>query len=96
MQRDEAAAILRAHREDLRQMGVTAVSIFGSVARNEAEEKSDVDVLVEISRPMGFFAFLDIQFYLEELLGRPVDLGTRDALKPGVYEAVMRDAIRVA
>lgn len=77
-------------------MGVTAVSIFGSVARNEAEEKSDVDVLVEISRPMGFFAFLDIQFYLEELLGRPVDLGTRDALKPGVYEAVMRDAIRVA
>lgn len=96
MQRDDAAAILVAHREQLRHLGVASVSLFGSVARNESGPKSDVDVLVELARPMGYFAFLDIQAYLESILGRPVDLGTPDAIRPAARDQVLREAIRVA
>jgi predicted nucleotidyltransferase len=66
------------------------------VARDEAGPDSDVDLLVEFARPVGMFRFLAVKEYLEALLGCPVDLGTRDALKRQFRDAILRGAIYVS
>lgn len=87
-------AVVAEHREELSDLGVASLSVFGSTARGEAGPESDVDLLVELSRRMGLFGFLDIRYRLEELLGRPVDLVTADGLKPRIREAVLKEATR--
>lgn len=73
---------LRSSRAVLRErFGVKTIGFFGSFARGEPGIRSDVDILVEFSRPVGW-EFLDVQQYLEARLGRKVDLVTRRALKP--------------
>ncbi len=78
-----------------KQFGVKSLLVFGSVARNEATTSSDVDLLVEFSRPVGYFGLFALQDYLEELLGCHVDLGTPDSLKPSIREHVMAEVIHV-
>jgi predicted nucleotidyltransferase len=78
------------------RFGVKSLSLFGSVARNEATSTSDVDLLVEFNRPMGYFGLFALQDYLEKLLGCPVDLGTPDSLKPYIKERIQGELIRVA
>lgn len=95
MRRDEVLAIVQAHREELAQLGVKSLDLFGSVARDEARPDSDVDFLVELARPMGLFQFTKIQHYLEDLLECPIDLGMVDALRQHLREPVLKDAIRV-
>lgn len=85
-----AAAFLR------QRFGVRHLAVFGSVARGQARHDSDVDVLVTFEGPADFDRFMDLKFYLEELLGRPVDLVTRRALRPELREGIEREAIRVA
>ena len=75
--------------------GVKSLLLFGSVARDEATPTSDVDLLVEFNRPVGYFGLFALQDYLEKLLGCPVDLGTPDSLKPYIKERVMGELIRV-
>lgn len=79
-----------------RQFGVKSLLLFGSVARDEATAASDVDLLVEFNRPVGYFGLFALQDYLEKLLGCSVDLGTPDSLKPYIRERVMGELIRVA
>jgi hypothetical protein len=93
---EEVTTVLARHRAELRQLGAESLAVFGSTARGEANEESDVDLLVELNRPMGLFGLLDIQYRLEDLLGRPVDLVMADGLKPRVREAVLREAVRAA
>ena len=81
--------------ELITKFGVKSLQLFGSVARNEATSTSDVDLLVEFSRPVGYFGLFALQDYLEKLLGCPVDLGTPDSLRPYIKERVMRELIRV-
>ncbi|WP_017298633.1 nucleotidyltransferase family protein [Nodosilinea nodulosa] len=76
-------------------MGVKSLGLFGSVARNEATAKSDIDVLVEFSQPVGFFQVFDIQYFLEDLLQCPIDLGTVDSLKDHLRTPVLEDIIHV-
>ena len=76
--------------------GVKSLALFGSVARDEARPDSDVDLLVEFDRPVGLFAFIGLQQFLETLLGCKVDLGTPRSLKPRVKERVLQEAINVA
>ena len=78
------------------QFGVKSLFLFGSVARHEATSASDVDLLVEFSRPVGYFGLFALQDYLEKLLGCPVDLGTPESLKPYIRESVMGELIHVA
>ena len=78
-----------------RQFGVKTLALFGSVARNEATATSDVDLLVEFNRPVGYFGLFALQDYLEKLLGCSVDLGTPDSLKPYLKESIMGELIRV-
>ncbi|CCI00827.1 conserved hypothetical protein [Microcystis aeruginosa PCC 9443] len=93
MKRDEVLAILDAHREELQKLGVKSLSLFGSVARDEAHADSDVDLLVEFNRQGGFFQLLQVQYYLEDILGCSVDLGTQDALREHLREPVLEDVI---
>jgi hypothetical protein len=95
MRRDEVLAIVKAHQAKLQELGVKSLDVFGSVARDEARPDSDVDFLVEFSRPVVFFDFFRIQHYLEDILGRDIDLGTQDALREHLREPVLKDAIRV-
>ena len=75
----EVENILRAHKEDLRErFGVSSIAIFGSYARGEETKLSDVDILVEFERPIGW-EIVDLKDYLESLLGVKVDLITKNA-----------------
>jgi uncharacterized protein len=96
MERDTILELLREHQEDLARLGVASLALFGSLARGQAGPESDIDLLVEFNRPVGFFAFLDVQFYLEKLLGRKVDLVTPDALRPSMRDQILREAVNVA
>ncbi len=82
---------------EIRQrFSVRALAIFGSTARDEALDDSDVDVLVVFDCKASFDLFMDLKFYLEELLGREVDLVTDKALRPQVRRAIERELIHVA
>ncbi len=88
---------LTGRMEEIRQrFSVKKLSIFGSVARGEASDSSDVDVLVAFDRKASFDIFMDLKFYLEELLGMGVDLVTDKALRPQVRRAIEREMIDVA
>ena len=96
MKRDEILKILRAHRDELRkQFGVKSLAVFGSVARGEAGPDSDVDILVEFEGRATFDRYMGLKFFLEDLLGRRVDLVTRKALKPRLRPYVEQEAIYV-
>ena len=94
--RDDVVQKLAAHKETLAGMGVRSLSVFGSVARDEATAQSDVDILVDFGGPTSFDRYMDLKFYLEELLGARVDLVTERGLKPRARPYVQQDAIRVA
>lgn len=73
---------------------VSRLGFFGSFARGEQTEASDVDVLVEFSQPVGFL-FVHLADRLEQLLGRPVDLVTPDALRPNRREQILAELVDV-
>ncbi len=96
MSRNELLKPLEAHRPEVERFGVASLAVFGSVAKGELRPDSDIDILVDFKGPPGFDQFMDLKFYLEDLLGRRVDLVTPDALKPRMRPIVEREAIRVA
>jgi len=97
MQRDDVLKILADHRDELhQQFGVKSLALFGSVARGEATETSDVDLLVTFARPVGLFGLYTLQDYLVQLLGCAVDIGTLDSLKPRIRARVLAESIDVA
>lgn len=79
-----------------RRFSVKKLSIFGSVVRGEASEGSDVDVLVVFDRKATFDLFMDLKFYLEELLGTGVDLVTDRAIRPQVRWTIEKEMVDVA
>ena len=95
MKRDRVLAIVNAHQAELQALGVKSLELFGSVARDEACLDSDVDFLVEFSIEASLFDLFWIRHYLEDLLGCDVDLGTTDALREHLREAILEDVIRV-
>jgi predicted nucleotidyltransferase len=97
MTREEVIRVLSEHGPDLAQRyGVRSLSLFGSVARNEAGPSSDVDLLVEFDRAVGYFGLFALQDRLESLLACKVDLGTPRSLKPRIRTRVMGECVRVA
>jgi uncharacterized protein len=94
MKRKEVLAILAAHKDKLKALGVKSLNLFGSVARDEARPDSDVDFLVEFTEPGGLFQLFKVQHYLEDILGCAVDLGTEDALREHLREPILKEAIR--
>ncbi len=96
MQRDEVLHLLARFR-DLRgrELGITRIGIFGSLARGEATDASDVDVVVELERP-DLLLLVGIKQELEELLQQPVDVvHYREQMNPFLKKRILRDAIYV-
>ena len=96
MDRDEVLSVLRAHKATLAQrFGVAELAVFGSFARDRATDDSDLDVLVRFDGPIHWERYFGAQFYLEDLLGRPVDLVTEKDLRPEVWRYVEREVVNV-
>lgn len=96
MRREEAISTLRGYLPTLRRdFGVRRISLFGSTARDEAREDSDLDILVEFDVVPALDAFVGLKFFLEDQSGRKVDLVTPDALKARMRPMVEREAIDV-
>jgi predicted nucleotidyltransferase len=89
-------SILLAQKQDLSdKYGVREIGIFGSFARKENRKNSDVDILVELEKPMGFFKFIRLEREVSELLGEKVDLVTKNALKPHIGQRILAEVIYV-
>jgi len=97
MNRQAVLTRLKGSIKEIRQrFSVKALSIFGSAARDETTDKSDVDVLVVFDQKANFDGFMELKFYLEDLLGTGVDLVTDKALRPQVRQAIEQEMINVA
>jgi hypothetical protein len=83
-------------RGELERLGVRALHLFGSAARDELRPDSDVDVLVELDRPATLEGFMALKELLEDRLGRRVDLVTRNALRPRLLARIAGELRRVA
>ena len=96
MTRDEILTLLRAHKATLSQrFGVVELALFGSIVRDRAGKDSDVDILVRFDGPATSKRYFGVQFYIEDLLGRPVDLVTNKALRAELRPYVEREAVNV-
>ncbi len=76
-----------------RRFKVKSVSLFGSYLREEQKEDSDIDILVEFYKTIDLFEFLELEYFLGEILDSKVDLVMKDALKPRIKNIVLREAV---
>jgi len=91
---EEVLKILKKELPHLKEkFNVKSIGVFGSFAREEQRRKSDIDVLVEFEKPVGFFKFIELEDYLGERLGAKVDLATPDALKPLIKPYIMKETV---
>jgi len=96
MNRTRTLRLLRDHMPTLTsEYGVRSMALFGSMSRGEAREDSDIDILVSFDGPATSARYFGMQFYLEDLLGHPVDLVTDKALRSELRPYVEREALRV-
>lgn len=96
MNKSELLDLLRTHKATLaRRFGVTELALYGSFARDQGTEVSDVDILVGFDPPPDLERYFGAQFYLEELLGRRVDLATSGELRAEIRPYVEREAVDV-
>jgi len=96
MRKEEVLKLLSQHKPELvRRFGITDLALFGSIARDEATDASDVDVMVEFEGRSTAKRYFGVQFYLEDLLKRPVDLVQKEVVRPELKPYVERDLIRV-
>ncbi|MEE4274725.1 MAG: nucleotidyltransferase family protein [Thermoleophilia bacterium] len=97
MTRRETIRRLTRNRSKLAAFHVRRLSLFGSTARDEAHEHSDVDLLVEFDPgvPVGLFTFVGLQRFLGDVLGTRIDLATPDALRPEMREQILGEAVKV-
>lgn len=96
MDLERAAAIIQNKKNRLFQWGVKSLAIFGSVARREAKEFSDIDILIQFHNPPTFDQYMETKFFLEDCLGCSVDLVIEEGLNPLVRAEVEKEAVYVA
>jgi uncharacterized protein len=96
MQRDEAIDRLKRHEAELRQLGVEHLYLFGSTARCEAREDSDVDLFFDYERgKLGLFELMEVKEEASRILGRKADIMTRDSLHKVLRSSIEASALRV-
>lgn len=94
LSRETILTRLRDLEPELKARGVARADLFGSIARGEASVDSDVDLMVELSRPMGF-EFFELEEFLSNALGAPVELSTRAGMRPRVLASAEADIVHV-
>lgn len=92
--RDDVVKILKSKRAVYKKYGVKSLALFGSAARDRLRKRSDVDILVQFNKPT-WANYIGLKFYLEDLLGREVDLVTPNGLKPAIRPSVEKDLLYV-
>uniref|UniRef100_A0A7C4TG83 Nucleotidyltransferase n=1 Tax=candidate division WOR-3 bacterium TaxID=2052148 RepID=A0A7C4TG83_UNCW3 len=93
--RDEIKKILEEHKEQIREKyGVVIIGIFGSCAKGEQREGSDVDILIEIERPIGL-KFFELWENLENLLGCKVDLVRLKLLREEIKDDLLKEVVQI-
>ena len=96
MKRERILELLSRSKPELQsRFGVTRLALFGSTARDAATDSSDVDVLVACDGPATSKRYFGVQFYLEDLLGCPVDLVTEKALRPELSPFIEQERVNV-
>ncbi|MBN2373335.1 nucleotidyltransferase family protein [bacterium] len=88
----EIEKIIQQNKKELKEKyGLKEIGIFGSYVKGEQGENSDIDVLVEVERPMGFVKFIKLENHLSQILGIKVDLVTKKALKPYIGRRILQE-----
>lgn len=97
LRRDELVVLLRAHAAQLRDMGVTSLSLFGSRARGDFRPDSDLDVLIEYdsSRKFSLVDMAGVQNAIEDLVGFPVQVTLKKSLREETRRRIQRDEVGV-
>ncbi len=96
MKRDDVIARLRAHEVELKQLGVRALYLFGSTARDDAAANSDVDLFFDYEKgKLGLFELMDVKEYATRILDREADIMTRDSLHKHLRPRIEASALRV-
>lgn len=92
--REDVVSKIKANRRVLKRYSVRSLALFGSAARNKMRKSSDIDVLVQFDKTT-WANYIGLKFYLEDLLGRDVDLVTPKALKPATKPSIEKDLLYV-
>ena len=93
--RDQILATIDAYADELARLGAASLALFGSMARGEGSDSSDVDLLVEL-RPKTFDAYMDVKLFLQKILGRKVDLVLAEAVKPRLRPIILAEAVHAS
>jgi len=89
---EKILSVLQSHQAELRGLGVKRLGLFGSAARGETTEASDLDFLVEFDRK-SFDAYMDLKEFLEKLFGRRVDLVLAETVKPQLRSRILAETV---
>ncbi len=93
---DDLRTTLQSHKEELnRKYGVTEIGVFGSFVKNEQNDTSDVDILVEFYKTIDLLTFVNLKNYLSDLLKLNVDLVMKKALKPKIGQRILREVVNI-
>jgi predicted nucleotidyltransferase len=96
MNRQQAIEALSKLKPELvERFGVTRLALFGSTVRNESKPESDIDIVVAFDGPATSAKYFGVQFYLEDVLGAPIDLVTEKAIRPELRPFIEREAVNV-
>jgi uncharacterized protein len=92
--KSELLEIIQAMKQELEaNYNVKSIGIFGSVVRGKPNRRSDIDILVEFKRPIGFFKFLELEELLSKRVGGKVDLVSKKALKPEIGRTILAEVV---
>ncbi len=94
LDRDDIVSILQGQMIRSR-FGIKSLFLFGSVARNEATQESDLDFIVNFDGMITFDRYMDLKIFLEDLFGKKIDLAIEDTLKPQIRQIILEEAIDV-
>lgn len=96
MTRDDALSRLRAHEAELKRLGVEHLYLFGSIARGDAQDNSDVDLFFDHQKgKLGLYELMDLKQRAADILDRKADIMTRDSLHPSLKKQIEESAVLV-
>lgn len=91
---NEINKIIKKHKPQLREkFKVNQIGVFGSYVKGKSHKKNDIDMIVEFSDPPDFFEFIRLEDFLAHLLGKRVDLVTKNALKPLIKDEILKETV---